>query len=173
MNFFVNLLAPVVTLVVLNILIYRNMPRLGAPPAPAPVPTAQVSYHPPAANAAPAVPQGATCYLSADGGGNAKTTATAKDSNSANGGMRRASNASSAADAVVTIWYRLNLCVTHKNMTIAILKLSEHRNSSLHSPTTTTTAVSGGGMNSMAQLAQLRANEEAARRQQEQDRDTR
>ena len=45
-NFFVNLLTPVVTLVVLNVLIYRNMPRLGAPPPP-PVPGPSMASAPP------------------------------------------------------------------------------------------------------------------------------
>ena len=40
MNFCVNLLTPVLTLSILNVLIYRNMPRLGSAPAPPPAPSA-------------------------------------------------------------------------------------------------------------------------------------
>ena len=86
MNFFVNLLTPVVTLVVLNILIYRNMPRLGAPPKPA-TPLA-------AANNLRAAPP-----VSPSANGVATTSLITNNGEGGSGQM-----SSPNADAVVTVW---------------------------------------------------------------------
>jgi len=81
MNFFVNLLTPVVALVVLNILIYRNMPRLGAPaparplqPQLSPLPTTSTSPKPPPTpTSAPPASAAFTTASATNGGANGQS----------------------------------------------------------------------------------------------------